>query len=350
MTEKGREDAHSSSAGHTHAPGESHNHGAGASKRRLAVVFGLVSVYMVAEAIGGWLTNSLALIADAGHMLSDAGALALSLFAIWIGQRPPTSRRTYGYRRTEILAALANGVTLVAISIVIFVHAYQRFSSPPEIEGGLMMAIAGGGLSVNLVGLWILSSGRHENLNVRGAWLHVLTDALGSVGAIVGGLLIWSFGWFWADPVVSVLIGVLVIYSSWALLKETVAVLMEEAPRSIDVDRVRQSMISVNGLTDVHDLHVWSITSGMVALSAHVKTETDEERRVLSDLKTCLSKDYGIEHITIQVDPPGYEDSGGFACQKHSAESKQDHSSRGGSNSEESTLASQSLPSAGHRS
>ena len=348
MTEKGHGHAHSSSAGHTHTPGESHNHGAGASKRRLAIVFGLVSVYMVAEAIGGWLTNSLALIADAGHMLSDAGALALSLFAIWIGQRPPTSRRTYGYRRTEILAALANGVTLVAISILIFVQAYQRFSSPPEVEGGLMMAIAGGGLAVNLLGLWILSSGRHENLNVRGAWLHVLTDALGSVGAIVGGLLIWSFGWYWADPVVSVLIGILVIYSSWALLKETVAVLMEEAPRSIDVDRVRQSMMSVHGVTDVHDLHVWSITSGMVALSAHVKAATDEEHRVLSDLKVCLSEGYGIEHITIQVDPRGFEDSGGFACQESSPESPNEHLAHDESSADESTLHSDSLPSAGH--
>ncbi len=305
--------------GHAHGPGDSHNHGAGASSRRLAVVLGLVSMYMFAEAIGGWLTNSLALIADAGHMLSDAGALALSLFAIWISQRPPTARRTYGYQRTEILAALANGATLAAISILIFVQAYHRFAAPPEVQGRLMMAIAGGGLAINVVGLWILNSGRQDNLNVRGAWLHVLTDALGSVGAILGGLLIWAFGWFWADPAVSILIGILVIYSSWALLKETVAVLMEEAPRNIEVDLVRQRMMGVDGVTDVYDLHVWSITSGMVALSAHVRAEQAEERRVLSQLKEQLREGFGIDHITIQIDPAGYDDAGGFPCQETSA-------------------------------
>lgn len=306
---------HHSSSAHDHGPGDNHSHGAGASTRKLAIVLGLVATYMVAEAIGGWLTNSLALLADAGHMLSDAGALALSLFAIWIGQRPPTARRTYGYQRTEILAALANGATLVAISILIFVQAYHRFSAPPEVQGGLMMAIAGGGLVINLLGLWILDSGRRENLNVRGAWLHVLTDALGSVGAIAGGLLIWAFGWNWADPAVSVLIGFLVIYSSWALLKETVAVLMEEAPRHIDVDRVRESMMAIDGVSDVHDLHVWSITSGMVALSSHLRSPVGNERRVLAEISERLRDGFGIEHTTIQIDPDDYGDSERFACQ-----------------------------------
>jgi cobalt-zinc-cadmium efflux system protein len=282
-------------------------------------VLALVSIYMVAEAIGGWLTNSLALIADAGHMLSDAGALSLSLFAIWIGQRPPTPRRTFGFQRTEILAALVNGATLVAISILIFIHAYQRLSAPPEVQGGLMMVIACGRLAVNLVGLWILNAGRHDNLNVRGAWLHVLTDALGSVGAMVGGLLIWSFGWYWADPAVSVLIGMLVICSSWALLRETLAVLMEQAPRSIDVNRVREAMMSVEGVSDVHDLHVWSITSGMVALSAHLRAEPGNEMRILNAIDGALREQFGIKHTTIQIDPPGYEDSEHFACQEPSA-------------------------------
>ena len=311
---------HGSHAAHDHSTGGSHSHGAGAPTRRLAIVLGLVAFYMVAEAIGGWLTNSLALIADAGHMLSDAGALALSLFAIWIGQRPPTAKRTYGYQRTEILAALANGATLVAISLLIFVQAYHRFSAPPEVQGGIMMAIACGGLTINLLGLWILNSGRQENLNVRGAWLHVLTDALGSVGAIVGGLLIWAFGWNWADPVVSVLIGILVIYSSWALLKDTVAVLMEEAPGHIDVNKVRESMMAVDGAADVHDLHVWSIASGMVALSSHLRTAIGDERRVLTEISGRLRENFGIEHTTIQIDPDGYEDSDRFSCQESSTE------------------------------
>ncbi len=301
---------------HTHAARDGQNHGAGASTKRLAVVLGLVLFYMIAEVIGGLLTNSLALLADAGHMLSDAGALALSLFAVWISQRPPTSRRTYGYHRTEILAALANGATLVAISLVIFVQAYHRFTEPPEVQGALMMGIATGGFVVNMAGLWILNAGRHENLNVRGAWLHVLSDALGSVGAIVGGFLIWSFKWYWADPAVSIVIGILVIYSSWALLRETVAVLMEEAPRNIDVDEVRKVMTNVEGVTDVHDLHVWSITSGMVALSAHMKADNAEPATLLATLRTRLRDRFGIEHTTIQIDPAGHEDSDRYACQQ----------------------------------
>ncbi|MGH7458092.1 MAG: cation diffusion facilitator family transporter, partial [Longimicrobiaceae bacterium] len=219
-------------AGHNH--GHAHGGSAGSRNReRLAITLGLVTFYMVVEVVGGLLTNSLALLADAGHMLSDAGALALSLFAIWIAQKPATSKHTYGYYRTEILAALANGATLVAISIYIFVEAYQRFDDPPEVQGALMMGIAVGGLAINLIGLWILNAGKGESLNVRGAWLHVLSDALGSVGAILAGGLIWAFGWNWADPAASVTIGLLVLYSSWALLKETVAVLMEGTPGHI---------------------------------------------------------------------------------------------------------------------
>src|SRR5690606_26250496 len=259
-------------AGHGHAHG-GHSHGGsyGAKHRkRLALTFGLVTIYMVAEVIGGLLTNSLALLADAGHMLSDAAALALSLFAIWIAQKPATPKHTYGYYRTEILAALVNGATLVAIAIFIFVEAFQRFGEPPEVQGPLMMGVATGGLLINLLGLWILNSGRGESLNVQGAWLHVLTDALGSVGAMTAGGLIWAFGWQWADPVASVTIAMLVVYSAWALLKETVAVLMEGAPGHIGVDEVRGAVRGVPGVQAVHDLHVWTITSGMVAMSGHV--------------------------------------------------------------------------------
>lgn len=288
--------------GHSH--GHAHGGSAGAQNRkRLAIVLVLVTAYMVAEVVGGLLTNSLALLADAGHMLSDAAALALSLFAIWIAQKPPTPRHTYGYYRTEILAALVNGATLVAISIYIFYEAYQRIGEPPEVQGRLMMGIATGGLLINLIGLWILNAGRGDSLNVQGAWLHVLTDALGSVGAIVAGGLIWAFGWNWADPVASVVIGLLVIYSSWALLKETVVVLMEGTPMHIDLDQVRETIRAVPGVEGVHDLHVWTITSGMVAMSGHVVVgDRDYQEATLERIRRPLHDQFGIDHATIQLE------------------------------------------------
>lgn len=287
-------------SGHAH----DHSGSAGArNKTRLAITLGLVSVYMVAEVIGGLLTNSLALLADAGHMLSDAVALALSLFAIWIARKPATSQHTYAFYRTEILAALINGATLVAISIYIFIEAYQRIGEPPEVQGALMMGIATGGLLINLAGLWILNAGRGESLNVQGAWLHVLGDALGSVGAIVAGGLIWAFGWNWADPVASVVIGVLVLYSSWSLLKETVSVLMEGAPSHIDVDQVRERILAVADVAGVSDLHVWTITSGLISLSAHVQVGGSCPHEVtLTEARRMLHETFGITHVTLQIE------------------------------------------------
>ncbi len=244
--------------------------------RRLAGVLVLTLTYMLAEAIGGWLADSLALLADAGHMLSDAAALGLSLFAAWIAHRPPTPQHSYGYYRAEILAALANGATLIAVSLVIFYEAISRLARPHDVEGQWMMAIAGGGLAVNVVGLAILHGGRSENLNLRGAWLHLLTDALGSVTAILAGLLIWARGWHWVDPVASILIGVLVIYSSWGLLKEAIAILMESTPKHLDVDAIRDAIAAAPGVRSVHDLHIWTITSGRVSLSAHVIVAGDQ--------------------------------------------------------------------------
>lgn len=278
-------------------------------RRRLAFVLVLVVIYMVAEVVGGLLTGSLALLADAGHMLSDAGALALSLFAIWLAQKPTTPRRTYGYYRTEILAALVNGGTLVAIAIYIFIEAYRRLGEPPEVQGALMMGVASGGLLINLVGLWILNGGKSESLNVRGAWLHVLTDALGSVGAILAGALVWAFGWNWADPVASVVIGILVLYSSWGLLKETVGVLMEGAPGHIDVDKVHDAIRSVQGVRSVHDLHVWTITSGLVSLSAHVVVEEGHfSQTLLGAVRERLQEQFGIDHAAIQLELDGFEE------------------------------------------
>ena len=293
-----------------------HNHGAGnppagrggQSRRRLTFVLVLVVLYMLAEVIGGLLSGSLALLADAGHMLSDAGALGLSLFAMYVSQRNPTAQHTYGYYRAEILAALLNGAALVAITLYIFVEAARRIGSPPEVEGGLMMGVAVGGLVVNLVALFILNPGRRENLNVRGAWLHVLSDALGSVGAIVAGILIWMRGWYWADPVVSWLIGLLILYSSWALLRDAVAVLMEGAPGHIDVDEVREFIGRINGVRGVHDLHVWTIASGLIALSAHVEAKGRPHTRLLTEIQNLLHERFGIDHVTIQVEPEDFQE------------------------------------------
>jgi cobalt-zinc-cadmium efflux system protein len=257
------------------------------------------------------MSGSLALLADAGHMLSDAGALALSLFALWISQRPPTPRRTWGYYRIEILAALVNGVTLVVLSIFILREAFERFRAPAPVDAPLMMGIAAGGLVVNLVSLAILHGGKEENLNVRGAWLHVLTDALGSVQAIVAGGLIWGLGWTWADPAASALISLLVIYSAWGLLKETVGVLMEGTPRHVDVDEVRNCLMGLPCVLGVHDLHVWTITSGMESLSCHVVIEDGQSyRETLTEVRATLHDRFGIDHLTIQVEPVEMKEHG----------------------------------------
>lgn len=279
------------------------------SKRRLGIAVALAAGYMLAEVAGGLLTNSLALLADAGHMLSDVAALSLSLFALWMAERPPTTRRTYGYYRMEILAALVNGAALVAVAIFIFLEACQRLLHPPEVHGVAMMAIAAGGLGVNLISLAVLSGVRDASLNLRGAWLHVLGDSLGSVGAITAGVLIWGFGWRWADPAVSAAIGVLIVYSSWRLLSESVAVLMESAPRGIDVDAIYTAVQGVPGVASVHDLHVWTITSGMDSLSAHVvAADNGPAAPLLGELRRLLAARFGIHHVTIQIEPEDFHE------------------------------------------
>ncbi len=262
---------------------------------------------MVAEAVGGWLTGSLALLADAGHMLSDAAALGLSVFAMSMARRPRTSKKTYGYHRIEILAALANGAALVAISILVLIEAVRRLGQPLAVDAPGMMGIAVGGLLVNLAALAILHAGRDENLNMRGAWLHVLTDALGSVQAIAAGALIWGFGWQWADPVASVLISLLVIYSAWSLLKEATRVLMEGAPAHIDVNEVHNALADLPGVLEVHDLHVWTITSGMESISAHVVVEDRRfDCEVLGEIRATLHERFGIDHITVQMETEAF--------------------------------------------
>jgi len=284
------------------------------NQRRLGIALALAACYMVAEAVGGLLTGSLALLADAGHMLSDVFALSMSVLAIRIAQRPPTASRTYGYYRTEILAALGHGVLLVCVSIAIFFEAWNRLGQPREILGGPMALIAAGGLAVNLAGLAILNTGKHESLNVRGAWLHVLSDALGSLGALAAAAAIWAFGWTWADTAASVAIGLLVIQSSWALLRETLDILMEAAPAHIDVVEIHGAIVELPGVLAVHDLHVWTITSGMVALSGHVvAVDGDSHGELLPLICDRLHQRFGIDHTTIQVEKPDFEDPG-FVC------------------------------------
>jgi cobalt-zinc-cadmium efflux system protein len=271
--------------------------------RRLAVTLGLVAGYMVAEVVGGLWANSLALLADAGHMLSDAGALALSLLAMSIARRPPSTTHTFGYQRAEILAALVNAALLIAISGTIVVAAYQRIGDPPAVRGGLMMAVSSGGLAINLAGLWILHRGRSQSLNVRGAWLHVASDALGSIGAILAAVCISALGWNWADPVASLVIAVLVVFSAWALLRSTVGVLMQAVPSHIDIAAVHAALVSIDGVREVHDLHVWSVTSGQDVVSAHVTTELAADRdSVMSEVQRRLRERFDLRHSTIQLD------------------------------------------------
>jgi cobalt-zinc-cadmium efflux system protein len=291
---------------HSHSHAHDHSGSRSSNRKRLLWALALAASFMVAEVAGGLVANSLALLADAGHMLSDVGALGLSLFALCMAARPSGSGKTFGYHRIEILAALVNGATLVALAVWIVVEAVGRLEEPPEVRGPLLLIVAVGGLVVNLMALAVLHGGRDESLNVRGAWLHVMADAMGSVQAIAAGALIWAFGWHWVDPVASIVIAVLIVYSSWSLLQESVAVLMESAPGHVNVDEVRVAILGVEGVGEVHDLHVWTITSGFVALSAHVVTsggaEAGEDGDLLPVLRDELRRRFGIEHVTIQVE------------------------------------------------
>jgi len=270
----------------------------------------------VAEVIGGLLTGSLALLADAGHMLSDNFSLGLALFAFWLSAKPPTPEKSFGYKRAEILAALVNGMTLVAISIWIFYEAYRRFQDPPEILGGWMMAVAVIGLFVNVAAALVLSCSEGESLNLQGALRHIIADLLGSVGVIAAAVVILLTGWLYADPIISVVIGFLVLGSSWKLLKESTNILLEQAPRGIDANEVGRKMVEVAGVEEVHDLHIWTITSGFPTLAAHVLVGKDEdchERR--RELERVLYRGFGIEHTTLQVDHAGDHDAEGSRLQ-----------------------------------
>lgn len=278
-------------------------------RRRLVVVLCLAVGYMLAEAVGGWLSNSLALLADAGHMLSDVAALALSLLAVWMAGRPASSQRTFGHHRAEILAALANGALLLIVSGGILLEAWRRWSAPPEIDSTTMLAIAVGGLIVNGIMLRVLHGGHRHDLNVRGAWLHVLGDTLGSVGVIAAAIALKIGDLTWVDPLASAVISVLIIVSAVRLILEAVDILMETAPASVSVADVRRCLLAFPGVRDVHCLHVWRITSGRDSMSAHVVVDRDQwTADQLRRIRARLQEEFAVEHITLQLEPVGFHE------------------------------------------
>jgi cobalt-zinc-cadmium efflux system protein len=274
-----------------------------AKRKPLAIALGITTVFLIVEIIGGIVANSLALLADAGHMVTDAGALVLSLFAAWLAARPATPRRSFGFMRAEILAAAVNAAVLLLLSLYIFYEAWQRFSDPPAVRSRLMLIVAVAGLGANLVSAWVLSrgGGHKHDLNTRGAFLHVIGDLLGSVATIAAALIIMATGWNKADPILSVVIGGLIVYSAWKLLKEAVDILMEATPLGIEPNEVRAVLRSVPGVAEVHDLHIWTVTSGVIAASAHLEiTNVRKWNDTLAEATHALADRFGIVHATLQ--------------------------------------------------
>ena len=281
----------------------SHTSAAGANRGRLAVVFAVTLVVFVVELAGGFLANSLALLADAGHMFTDVAGIGLALGAIWFAGRPATGDRTFGYLRLEILAAVINAVLLFGVAAFVLVEAWRRLSEPPAIASGLMLGVALLGLAANAVSLFLLRDAQRESLNMRGAYLEVMGDLAGSAAVIVAALVIAATGWTAADAIASAVIGLLIIPRTWRLLRDAVDVLLEATPKGIDLDLVRSHILDAPGVADVHDLHAWTITSGMNVVSAHVVLRDGAEPpAVLDHLCRCLSGDFDIEHSTFQLE------------------------------------------------
>ncbi|OXS59175.1 cation transporter [Cohnella sp. CIP 111063] len=309
-------DNHPHDHGHGHHHDHGHHHGIGGrhhhfdgnrdgNKKGLTIALIITAGIMVLEFVGGLVTNSLALLSDSGHMLSDASALALSLVAFWFAARPASPNKTYGFYRFEILAALFNGVTLFVIAGFIMWEAYERFSAPPEVSSLSMLLIASVGLVANLLSaLALMRKGDvKNNLNLRSAYLHVLGDALGSVGAIVAGIVMLAFGWYVADPIISVLVSLLILRSAWSVIKHTVHILMEGTPATIDQGAVKSALTGIPGVLDVHDLHIWTITSGMDSLSCHLLVEdASDQQSILQQAIQTIEEKFKIQHATIQIE------------------------------------------------
>lgn len=300
---------HHDTGAHAHAggTGHGHDHDHGANQRTLWFVLVLSATYMVAEIAGGLWTGSLTLLADSAHMAIDTGAVALGLFACWIARRPPTPEKTFGYYRAEILAAFVNGCLLIGAAVLILLEAWPRFRAPPVVKGGPMAVIAFGGLVVNLVSLWLMHGRSRHNLNVRGVWLHLVGDTLGSVGALTAAILVWKFDWYLADPILSVALTLLIVWGAAKLMIECTNVLLEGVPKHVDLSQVKRDLEAAAGVGDVHDLHVWLVTSGLTALSAHVTVKDGNEHSdVLRRLIALLHERHGISHVTLQLEPPAF--------------------------------------------
>ena len=293
---------------HEHAHGHDHGHGIGGKREgntsALRWAFGITTLILVAEAVGGWLTNSLALLSDAGHMLSDAASLGLSLLAIHFAQKPASASKSYGYRRLEILAALANGVALFVIAVAISWEAAHRLFAPPPVASLPMMGIAGIGLAANLASAWVLlhQGDVKDNLNLRSAYLHVLGDALGSVGALLAGALMYFYDWYIADPIVSVVVALLILRGAWGVVSQSLHILMEGTPAGSNIEAMIASLETIPGVCNVHDVHVWTVTSGYDVFSCHlVVSKGTNITKVVAAGAELLERQFGIRHTTIQV-------------------------------------------------
>lgn len=307
-----------------------HDHTHGANKKVLLISFIIITSYMIAEAIGGYLTNSLALLADAGHMLSDAISLGIALLAFTLGAKVANHSKTYGYKRFEVLAAVLNGLTLIIVALFIFYEAIGRFQNPPEVASTGMLIIATIGLLVNILVAWIMmrDGDVEENLNMRGAYLHVISDMLGSIGAIVAALLIMFFGWGWADPLASVVVAALVLRSGYLVTKAGLHVLMEGTPENVDMDDVVEIIQNKKGIEGVHDLHVWSITSGLNALSCHAvvneRMSIAESGQLLRQIEHDLEHQ-NIHHMTVQLETSDHLHDNSTLCKVQTESSGHHH-------------------------
>jgi cobalt-zinc-cadmium efflux system protein len=294
---------------HGHEDGHDHTHGLSSSsiqgRRGLLIALSITVLMMVAELAGGLLSNSLALLSDAGHMLTDNLALLLSFFAMKFAAMPATDRRTFGFYRIEILAALINGVILVLISIYIIYEAYLRILDPQPVQGTLMLVVAIIGLVANIIGAMVLARHSHANLNIRGAYLHIIGDALSSVGVVAGGIVILLTGWYLIDPILSILISFVIMYGAWALVKESVSILLESVPSHVDIDIVAAEIGRLAGVREAYHIHAWTITSGVHAMSAHVIIDdqlVSRSRDLLDEIRALLADKFKILHSTIQLE------------------------------------------------
>ena len=291
-----------------------HDHHRTNNRKSLTMALLITASIMVLEFAGGFMTKSLALLSDSGHMLSDCISLALSLAALWFATRPPSARKTYGYYRFEILAALFNGVTLFIIAGVIVWEAIQRFFAPPEVQGNMMMAIAAIGLIANLLSAWILlhKGDVKENLNLKSAYLHVLGDALGSLGAIIAGLMITLFSFYVADPIISIIVALIILKNAWGVVTHSIHILMEGTPITVDREKVEQKLKQIPGVINVHDLHIWTITSGLDSLSCHLLVDKDKnQQQILKSAIDVIEKHFAIQHTTIQIETTDFQHSAG---------------------------------------